>query len=405
MVRKWILDALYAVIVDQAYSSLYLKQHLHEVDKKDQALATTIFYGTLRNYLYCLKMWQQFANGNKVNRKIKILLTMSVYQLLFLKKVPSYAIISEAVQITKKIRPQAAGFVNAILRKVDKNPVLSFKNEIEEISITFSLPEWLVKMWISQYGQEKALNFAKASAEVQFLSVRRNVMKEKVPCDRLIEIHDPIYQYTGKALEYDPLYQNGSLSPQDLGAYQIVEMLDPQEGESILDVCAAPGTKTMAMAEKMNGTGQIMALDLHAHRVQLIENDKKRLGFGQIMTLEKDARNLDDLPLYDRVLCDVPCSGYGTLARKPDIKIHMDSGTMDTLIPLQYDILCQAANHVKEEGILVYSTCTLNKKENEKQVERFLKEHENFSLLEQKTIEPSGISNGFFAAKLKHGTI
>lgn len=405
MVRKWTLDALYAVIVDQAYSSLYLKQHLHEVDKKDQALATTIFYGTLRNYLYCSKMWQQFANGNKVNRKIRILLTMSVYQLLFLKKVPSYAIISEAVQIAKKIRPQAAGFVNAILHKVDNDPALSFKDEIEEISITCSLPQWIVKMWIAQYGQEKALDFAKASVEVQSLSVRRNVMKEKISCDRLIEIQDPIYQYSGKALEYDPLYQDGTISPQDLGAYQIVQMLDPQEKESILDVCAAPGTKTMAIAEKMHGTGQIMALDLHAHRVQLIENDKKRLGFDQIRTQAKDARDLDDLPLYDRVLCDVPCSGYGTLARKPDIKIHMDPGTMDTLIPLQYDILCQAAKHVKKEGFLVYSTCTLNKKENEKQVERFLKEHEDFSLIEQKTIEPSRLSNGFFAAKLKHGTI
>ena len=136
MVRNWILEALCAVVADGAYSNLYLKKHLREVDEKDRALATTIFYGTLRNYTYCQRMWSQYSNGNKVHKKIRVLLTMSVYQLLFLEKVPAYAVISEAVSLAKTIRPQAAGFVNAILRKVDRERKIEFLDDVDEIAKT-----------------------------------------------------------------------------------------------------------------------------------------------------------------------------------------------------------------------------------------------------------------------------
>lgn len=401
MVRNWVLNALYTVVYEGAYSSLYLKQHLHEVDKKNQALATTIFYGTLRNYRYCQAMWKQYANQNKVNKKIKVLLTMSVYQLLFLDKVPSYAVIDEAVRCARQIRKPAAGFVNALLRQVDRNRNLSFKNEEEEIALTYSLPEWIVKMWTAQYGAQKALEFAKASLYESSMSVRRNVMKELPRTDRLIEIEEPVYRYCGKALEYDPLYKEGIISPQDLGAYDIVRMIEPKAGETILDMCAAPGTKTMAMAETMNNTGHIDALDLHEHRAELIRKDAARLDLDIVHATTADATDLSDLGMYDKILCDVPCSGYGTLARKPDIKLHMQPTDMDTLIPVQHALLDEASKHVRKGGLIVYSTCTLNKKENEKQVERFLNEHEEFDLLEQKTIEPGHRSNGFFAARLR----
>ena len=194
MVRNWILEALCAVVADGAYSNLYLKKHLREVDEKDRALATTIFYGTLRNYTYCQRMWSQYSNGNKVHKKIRVLLTMSVYQLLFLEKVPAYAVISEAVSLAKTIRPQAAGFVNAILRKVDRERKIEFRDDVDEIATTYSIAPWLVKMWIAQYGADRALAFAKASLDTQSLSVRRNVMKDKPEVDRLQELRDPIYQ-------------------------------------------------------------------------------------------------------------------------------------------------------------------------------------------------------------------
>ncbi|WP_305151586.1 16S rRNA (cytosine(967)-C(5))-methyltransferase RsmB [uncultured Dubosiella sp.] len=401
MVRNWILEALCAVVADGAYSNLYLKKHLREVDEKDRALATTIFYGTLRNYTYCQRMWSQYSNGNKVHKKIRVLLTMSVYQLLFLEKVPAYAVISEAVSLAKTIRPQAAGFVNAILRKVDRERKIEFRDDVDEIATTYSIAPWLVKMWIAQYGADRALAFAKASLDTQSLSVRRNVMKDKPEVDRLQELRDPIYQYTGNTLEADPLYREGVVSPQDLGAYEIVRVLDPKPEETILDVCAAPGTKTMAIAETMHDQGHVVALDLHPHRVALIQNDIRRLHLKNVEARCQDATDLSGLGLYGRVLCDVPCTGYGTLSRKPDIKLHLDPATMDTLIPVQAAILEQAGAHVKPGGVLVYSTCTLNQKENEKQVAKFLKSHPAFSLDMEKTIEPSKTTNGFYVAKLK----
>lgn len=406
MVRKWILNALYAVIFEHAYSNLYLKQNLHQVKEKDRKLATQIFYGTLQNYRYCEAIWKQHANTKqKVPLKIKILLTMSVYQMLFLKKVPSYAIIDEAVEIAKQTKVHTAGFVNAILRKVEKDPSLPEQDPQHSLALRYSLPDWLIKMWIHQYGEQKTEEIAKASNASLPLSIRRNLIdtsEDEIRSLSVMELlQDPIYLYSGGAIYENPYYSQGKISIQDAGAYEIVRFLNPQKEEWILDTCAAPGTKTMAIAERIEGTGEITALDLHAHRVQLIENDIERLHLHNVIAQQQDASDLEGFGLYDRVLCDVPCSGYGTLSRKPDIKLEMKPEDMDSLIPLQYKILEEGAKHVKYDGILVYSTCTLNKKENEKQIERFLKAHNDFEKVDEKTLFPTSIHNGFYMAKLK----
>lgn len=174
------------------------------------------------------------------------------------------------------------------------------------------------------------------------------------------------------------------MSAQDEGSFAIAKFVDPQENERILDCCAAPGTKTMAMAERMHNQGHIDSYDLHAHRKELIESDAKRLGIDIVHAGVQDATTFKSSLLYDRILCDVPCSGYGVLSRKPDIKLHMVPEDMDSLIPLQYSILNNVCQYVKVGGVLVYSTCTMNKKENEKQIEKFLNAHEEFSLVDEK---------------------
>lgn len=400
MVRKWVMEALYAVLFDHAYANLVLKQRLKEVKEKDRKLATQIFYGTLQNYRYCEAIWKQYTKTNqKIPLKVKIILTMSVYQLLFLKKVPGYAIIDEAVEITKQTKIHLASFVNAILRKVEKGATITFKDEIEEIALTYSLPDWIIRLWMAQYGKEKTLAFAKASIQSLPLSVRA---RKDTPLDnRFVLLKAPIYAYQGSNLEHQNLYLEGKISPQDLGAYEIVRFLEVKKGDTILDACAAPGTKTMAIAELLDGEGRVDALDIHEHRVQLIENDKRRLHLENVKTYTMDATDLSALDFYDKILCDVPCSGYGTLSRKPDIKLTMEPNDMDALIPLQYAILQEASSHLKDGGILVYSTCTLNKKENEKQVEHFLKEHPDFVKIEEQTIVPTNINNGFYMAKLQ----
>lgn len=393
--RKWIWKALDEVVNKEVYSNLYLRNHLHEVDEKDRALATRIFYGTIQNYRYCKACWSKYVK-NKLNPKMDVLLTMSTYQLLFLDKVPSYAIVNDAVNIAKKINVKYAGLTNAVLHKV--KPI-----ETDNMALKYSLPDWLYKMWTSQYGQEKALVMASASVNILPMYVRRNVLntnESDFDLDMFVRVQDALYIYKGNDYFHHDYYQKGYMSAQDEGSFEIAKFVDPQENERILDCCAAPGTKSMAMAEMMHNKGHIDAYDLHAHRKDLIENDAKRLGIDIIHAGVQDATEFKSSNMYDCILCDVPCSGYGVLSRKPDIKLHMVPEDMDTLIPLQYSILNNVCQYVKVEGTLVYSTCTMNKKENEKQIEKFLKAHKEFSLVEEKTIFSNATQDGFYMAKL-----
>lgn len=393
--RKWLWKALDEVVNKEVYSNLYLRNHLHEVSERDRALATRIFYGTIQNYRYCRACWSKFVE-NKVNDKMDVLLTMSTYQLLFLDKVPSYAIVNDAVNIAKRINVKYAGLTNAVLHKVKHI-------ETKDVALKYSLPDWLYKMWVSQYGQEQALIMAKASVNILPLYVRRNVLKTEVEdfsSSEFICVKDPLYIYTQNDYFHHPYYQKGYMSAQDEGSFAIAKFVDPKENEKILDCCAAPGTKTMAMAEMMYNKGHIDSFDLHAHRKDLIESDAKRLGIDIVHAGVQDATKFKSSVLYDRILCDVPCSGYGVLSRKPDIKLRMLPEDMDTLIPLQYAILNNVCQYVKEGGFIVYSTCTMNKKENEKQIQRFLKEHDMFRLVDEVNIFSDSKQDGFYIAKL-----
>lgn len=393
--RKWIWKALDEVVNKKVYSNLYLRNHLQEVDEKDRALATRIFYGTIQNYRYCKECWSKYVK-NKLNPKMDVLLTMSTYQLLFLDKVPSYAIVNDAVNIAKKINVKYAGLTNAVLHKVKAI-------ETDNVALKYSLPDWLYKMWVSQYGQEKALVMASASVNILPMYVRRNTLRTReadFDLEPFVCVQDPLYIYTGNDYFHHDYYQKGYMSAQDEGSFAIVKFVDPKENERILDCCAAPGTKTMAMAERMHNQGHIDSYDLHAHRKELIESDAKRLGIDIVHAGVQDATTFKSSVLYDRVLCDVPCSGYGVLSRKSDIKLHMVPEDMDSLIPLQYSILNNVCQYVKVGGVLVYSTCTMNKKENEKQIEKFLKTHEEFSLVDEKTIFSDTRQDGFYMAKL-----
>lgn len=411
MMREWIWKALCEVIMNGTYSNLYLKDHLQELPKKDQALASRIFYGTLQNYDYCQAAWKPYAR-NKVTKKLQILLTMSCYQLLFLDKVPAYAVINDAVKLAKKEFAKQAGFVNAVLRRVSENKVKLPSDTLERLALQTSLPVWLIKMWDSQYGFETAKKVAKSSLAILPVYVRVNPIKmdqdelqEAVDAGKLTETDEPdIYIYNGDTLGNDILYRQGKISAMDPGSYQIAIFGSPKKSEKILDLCAAPGTKSMAMAEAMDNTGSIDAYDLHEHRVKLIENDAKRLGLDIVHAKQGDSTRLEPKPeeeKYDLVLCDVPCSGYGVLARKPDMKLHLDAKDIDSLIPIQKELLEAGARDVKEGGRLVYSTCTINKKENEKQVEAFLKGHPEFRLEQELTVLPDDKQGGFYMARLE----
>lgn len=403
--RYWIYKALCAVVLDGTYSNLYLKDHLKEVKPKDQALASRIFYGTLQNYSLCETVWKQYVD-RKVDKNLRVLLTMSVYQLLFLSKVPKYAIINDAVDIAKKVNPKASGLVNAVLRKVNTKDIAWPVDLRKKTAMRYSVPEWLMSLWTSQYGLEKAAAFAKATTAILPVYARINPLKMNVdealanPDLEKSEFRD-LYIYKGSSIESNPLYKEGKISIQDVGSYAIARFCDPKPGMKVLDCCAAPGTKALALAEMMDNQGEITATDIHEHRVKLIEAAAKRLGITIVHAKKADATKLEGLGDFDLILADVPCTGYGVMARKPDLKLKVDNRDIDKLVEVQKEILNACADHLRSGGILVYSTCTLDKKENEKQIEHFLESHENFRLEKEETIYANNKNGGFYMARLK----
>lgn len=399
------------ICIKKGYSNIVLQKKLDMVSAKDKGLITQIVYGMLQNYRFCRFQWESYVKKMD-NEEVALLLDMSVYQLLFMDKVPSYAIINDAVEITKhNINSRYAKLVNAVLHKVDQNQILQPTGKPEEVlAIQTSHPTWLVKMWVAQYGYEITEKICQSNLEIKPVTARVNTLK--TTRDALLEkeslfekglISKDALIYHGHHLTATQEYQDGLISIQDEASQLVAYLLDPQPNDHILDVCSAPGTKACHMAQLMNDEGSILCGDIHEHRVELIKEGAKRLGITCIQAKQMDATVLDELKenSFDRVLCDVPCSGYGVLANKSDIKYHMNGNDMDTLIPLQKKILSRGAEMVKNNGVLVYSTCTLNKKENEKQIESFLKDHEDFTLVHMETVFPFQYqSDGFFMAKL-----
>lgn len=409
--RGFAYTALCQICIHKTYSNLYLRKELDKVESKDKGLITNIVYGTLQNYRLCRYEWEDLVQ-KQPKAETAALLDMSVYQLLYMDKLPAYAIINEAVEIAKKHGGKKQGaLVNAILHKVQQRGkrVLP-KDEFQKLAIETSHPDWLIMMWKAQYGEEKCRAICQSNMETRKQCARVNLMRisreELLAQDSQFtvgQLASSLY-YQGASLAHTSWYEDGMLSIQDEASQMVAYLVDPKPKERILDVCAAPGTKSCHMAELMHDEGEIICGDIHEHRVELIQQGAKRLQLQSIHPLVMDATELQGLQeaSFDRVLCDVPCSGYGVLARKSDIKYHMKSEDMDSLIPIQAAILEKASTMVKQGGILVYSTCTLNKKENEKQVETFLKRHEEFTLVSQRTVFPFEFgSDGFYMAKME----
>ncbi len=411
-VREYAWKYLCDICIHEKYSNLILRQGMKDVANQDKALLTQLVYGTLQNYRYVRYLWEDYV-AKKPCTKINILLDMSVYQLVFMDKLPSYAVVHDAVEISKKIKKGVySKLVNAVLRNVMKYPLKELVGSKEEVlALRTSHPFWVVNMWKAQYGWEVCEKICQCNLQENVQILRVNTLKiTKEDCKKKLSACEDGYvakdalRYLGGNVANTSYYKEGFVSIQDEASQLVSDMIDPQRGERILDVCSAPGTKATHMAQRMHNEGYILCGDIHPHRVQLIEEGAKRLG---IHTIEAKCMDATDLQMikdssFDRVLCDVPCSGYGVLGRKSDIKYHMKQEDMDTLIPIQYNILKNASSKVKAGGVLVYSTCTLNKKENEKQVARFLKEHEGFILEQEETIFPfMYYCDGFYMARLR----
>ena len=393
-VRDAALTILLAVDKSQAYSNLLLHQTIekYKIDAKDRGLLTELTYGTLQHKLTLDYYLEPFIKG-KVDIWVRWLLRMSLYQMHYLTKIPAHAAVNEAVEIAKRRGHKGiASLVNGVLRSILREGVRSLdeiENEVERLAVATSHPQWLVERWVESYGFDKTremleennippaqtvrVNLTKATVEQVLTTLEREGVKAK----RSEYVPECIYLLSGQAARTGA-FRNGLITIQDESSMLPATVLNPRPGMKVLDMCAAPGGKTTHMAEKMNNEGSILATDLHPKKLDLIEENTARLGLTIVQTAPIDGRQATQYLKaedYDAILVDAPCSGLGVMRRKPDIKYTKREEDLKSLQTIQLNILKNAVQLLKVGGKLVYSTCTVDKEENEGTVKAFLANH------------------------------
>lgn len=398
--RRMAFEVLLNVKTDEAYSNNALAKAFanHELPINDKALVTEIVYGTLTHYELLIYQLRPYFQG-RVKEWVQILLAMTLYQIVYLEKIPSYAAVNGAVGIAKA---RGGGFnakaVNAILRKVTSADELRRVDEIKQnhqrLAIEYSHPEWLVCLWISQFGQHCTVEILKSNNERAKMSLRTNVFQisrealmnrlaqEGVTCIKGKLCPTAILITAGNVLTTKS-FKEGLFYVQDEASQLPAMALVPKKGSRVLDVCAAPGGKTFHLAEMVGELGVVEAHDIYDHKIARIKENALRLGVTNVKASACSALELDKLyePMsFDYILVDAPCSGLGIMRRHPEAKLTKKPEDLDEVTQLQKDILVNVSKFLKPGGRLVYSTCTLNQKENQRQIEAFLNEHEEFML-------------------------
>ena len=367
----------------------------------DRRLITQIVYGTLRMRGRLDWVINQLYRGTYISMDlcIKNILRTGIYQMLYTERIPDFAIVDEAVEITKKMHPAGAGLVNAILRNVVRKKDVITYPEMEKdpslyISIVHSHPLWLVKKWIDIFGIEDTAVLCRANNEIPPVSLRVNTLKttrEKAReelsqdgTDVRLSVFSPdglIVSNPVMSIRDTKLFKAGHIQLQDEASQLIARLVDPKGGENVLDLCAGSGGKTMHLAALMENRGSIMAVDILKKKLESLRENAGRLGVAIVGTKVRDARQKPAEALhetFDKILVDAPCSGLGTLRRNPEIKWRLSPGDVTKSALLQKVIMDNAAPCVKKGGSLIYSTCTIMPEENEGVIEEFLSLHKDF---------------------------
>ncbi len=432
-IRNSVLNSLISAEANGRYINLesdaFLKRTV--LSPRDRAFYTALLYGvterrvTLDYQIGALTSSQV----SKLDMKVRILLEMGLYQILYMDSVPNHAAVGETVAVAKKlVNPGALGLINAVLRAActelfsDGKPCLRLpdknKDEASYLSVLHGFPRRLCRLWLRAYGSEKAADIMEALNRTPKLSIRVNTLKisRDLYLEKLKEngfdaepsrlCDDGILLANG-AVTSLPGYTEGLFFVQDDASRIAVSALGARPGENILDCCACPGGKSFAMALDMGNFGSITSADIHENKLSLISSGAARLRIDIITPMQADASAFhpEFEEKFDRVLCDVPCSGFGTIAKKPDLRFK-DLDAVSSLPELQYSIISNCARYVKSGGYLMYSTCTLNPAENEENAKRFLASHTEFEKIEMHTIFPTSKNDGFFyLLSLKRDTV
>ena len=361
--RQIAYQALLDVQREQAYSKLALNCLISENPECNGPFIRELVYGVLRQQMLLDYNIDRYAK--KVKVADRVILRMGFYQLCFMNSVSDYAAVNETVALARINK----SFINAVLRNFIRD---GKELQFDSIATQYSCHESIVGLFTKAYGEQKALDILKHSLITPKLSERVN--------------------------------KNGLISIQGKSSQKAVETLDPKPGDHIIDMCAAPGGKSFYAADLMDNKGEILAFDIYEHRLNLIDKEAERLGISIIKTAEKDGCIFDSSleKTADKIICDVPCSGFGTIAKKPEIKLKGISSELPELYKIQSKILENASKYLKSGGTLLYSTCTLNPRENNKQVEAFLEKHgDEYSLLSEEQIFPHDEYDGFYISIIK----
>lgn len=436
--REVAINTVMQVFENKAYSNIVLNNNLSQCNlaDKDKALATELVYGTIK-YRYAIdKILKTFLEKkfDKTDKYILNLLRVCIYQLRYLDKIPEFAAVNEGVNLAKaNVSLGASKLVNGVLRNYLRNKNKDYYNKEninEKLAFSYSFPQWMVKLFIEQYGEimgEKILdglnkrpavtvrvNSTKGDFEQVFHELEKNAynVEEGAICPEAIRI------VRGKSVEENPMFKRGAITVQDESAMLVAPSMDLKENMTVLDLCSAPGGKTTHIAEIMDNTGTVKAFDIYVHKLELIRSNSERLGLTNIeldiLDATKECKEL--IEVGDRVLIDVPCSGIGIIRKKPEIKYTKKEKELKSLITVQREIMKNAAKYVKPDGIILYSTCTINKVENEGNINWFLNNFKDFSveplnfgqvenlIYDEKgcvTVLPNEYMDGFFIAKIR----
>lgn len=425
--RELVLFILMEVTKNNEYSHIAIRNVLDKyqyLSKQDRAFITRVTEGTIERMIELDYIINQYSKVkvNKMKPVIRNIMRSAVYQLKYMDSVPDSAVCNEAVKLAeRKGFRTLKGFVNGVLRNISRNlenieyPDMA-SEETAYLSVVYSMPEWIIKQWRKDYSREQVEDMLKAFLRESPTTVRVNLTQttpeelmtkltmQGIQVEQDEELSYCLYLSGYDSLSRIPEFEQGLFYVQDKSSMRVAEIAAPKPGDNCIDVCGAPGGKSIHIAEKLNNTGHVLTRDLTEYKVAMIEENRQRCKIEN-MTAEVWDATVYDVSCYrkaDVLIADLPCSGLGVLSRKSDIRYRITEEAERSLVQLQQKILDTVWEYVVPGGTLIYSTCTIDRQENEDNVEWFLREHKMFSLESMQQILPGKNGNdGFFIARLK----
>jgi len=389
---KYVTMGLISQVDKGAYSNIVLNDAFREffLSPKEKAFMTEIFYGVIRNKKFLDYIIDIYTKDIR-KEWIRNLLRISIYQITFMDS-DDKGVVWEATELAKKYSIGISKFINGTLRNYLRNKDSELKklNDEKNYDVLYSIPKWFCDVLEKQYGNENLKQAITSLKKIPYLSVRVNKLKYseeefeeflKEKDIQIIKKVDTVYYVNSGLIINSEEFKAGKIIAQDASSYLAAKNLGVMPNELVLDICAAPGGKTAVLAEEMKNSGEVIAIDIHQHKIKLIDTNMKKLGINIVKAIVMDARNVNKQGRkFDKILVDVPCSGYGVIRKKPEILYSKNKENVEELAKLQLEILNSAADILKDGGELIYSTCTITDEENTNNIEKFLEERKEFKV-------------------------